>query len=57
VLEHALNDSAPITVRRKTRDLATDGSHDEINVLSWDQFNYLLDHVVAVLIPDDTQDI
>lgn len=54
-LQQPLNHAAPIWMHRELWYLTSEGIDDETDVLEWDQFDNLLDDVVAMLIPDTSQ--
>lgn len=57
MLQQSLYDTAAIRVGSQGRHLPTHSVHNEVNVLSRDELNNLLDNMVAVLILDYSQDL
>lgn len=52
VLQHALNDTAPIWVCSQSVNLALEGIYDKLDVLRRDSLDGLLDDMIAVLVPN-----
>jgi hypothetical protein len=57
MLEHTLDDTAAELVHRHLIDTAPEGIHDKLHSLRGDLLDYLLYHVVSMLILDASDDI
>lgn len=57
VVEESLDHSTAILVLGQFTDSALAAVHDEPNVLPWYSRNGLLDHMISILVFDDTEHI
>jgi hypothetical protein len=55
--KNTLDDAAPVCVSTQGADLTLKKIHDKRNTHLWDQKDYLLDHMVAILILYDAHNL
>lgn len=57
VLQHALNDTAPVWVCSQSVNLALEGIYNKLDILRRDSLDGLLDDMIAVLVPNTAKDV